>query len=221
MNKRSLIFQCILFLLPWKLRKFFLKKMGVRLGKHAKIGYSLVMCENTELGDYSSIGHLNCIRGLAQLKLGTSSIIGNLNWITGLLNSNGRFENQHRKSSLILGAHSAITHRHYIDCTNEIVIGTFSTFAGIRSQILTHSVNIYKNAQESKPVSIGNYVFVGTGSIVLPGSTIADYCVVSAGSVVKGSNKEDYVLLSGNPAIKVKDLPENAEYFLRKQGAVN
>lgn len=35
-----------------------------------------------------------------------------------------------------------------------------------------------------KPVKIGNYVYVGSGAIILPGVTIGDHSIVGAGAVV-------------------------------------
>jgi acetyltransferase-like isoleucine patch superfamily enzyme len=37
-----------------------------------------------------------------------------------------------------------------------------------------------------KPIAIGNNVFIGAGSIILPGTTIGDNVIIGAGSVVKG-----------------------------------
>ncbi|AOG60972.1 maltose O-acetyltransferase [Spiroplasma helicoides] len=56
-----------------------------------------------------------------------------------------------------------------------------------------------------KKVVIGNNVWIGGGSIILPGVTIGDNVVVGAGSVVTksfGSN----VVIGGNPAKVIKKL---------------
>lgn len=55
-----------------------------------------------------------------------------------------------------------------------------------------------------KPVSIGNETFIGANSVILPGSSIGDYCIIGAGSVIKG-NIENYSIMIGNPAKKVGD----------------
>ncbi len=49
------------------------------------------------------------------------------------------------------------------------------------------------------PVSIGSDVFVGAGSIIMPGVRIGDRCVVGAGSVVTRSIP-DGTVAAGNPA---------------------
>ena len=55
--------------------------------------------------------------------------------------------------------------------------------------IFTHSTHLRcvskKNMDtEKKPVKIGNYVYVGSGAIVLPGVAIGDNSVIGAGAVV-------------------------------------
>lgn len=48
-------------------------------------------------------------------------------------------------------------------------------------------------------VSIGENVFIGTGSTVLMGTTIGDNCIVGSNSEVKGDFPRDSVI-AGNPA---------------------
>lgn len=57
----------------------------------------------------------------------------------------------------------------------------------------------------SKPVSIGDDVWIGGGSIILPGVTIGCNVVVGAGSVVT-KNVPDNVVIAGNPARIIKKL---------------
>ncbi len=56
----------------------------------------------------------------------------------------------------------------------------------------------------SKPVIIGNDVWVGTGSIILPGVTISDGAVIAAGSVVT-RDVEKMTIVAGKPAQKVRE----------------
>jgi len=48
-------------------------------------------------------------------------------------------------------------------------------------------------------IIIGNNVFIGMNSIILPNTTIGNNCVIGAGSVVRGKIPDDSVLM-GNPA---------------------
>lgn len=63
-----------------------------------------------------------------------------------------------------------------------------------------------------KPVLIDDYSFIGAGSIILPGTSIGKYCVVGAGSVLKGTY-EDYSIIVGNPAKKIGDTRDWGEKF--------
>ncbi len=53
-------------------------------------------------------------------------------------------------------------------------------------------------------VSIGEYTFIGTSSVILAGTTIGKGCIVGAGSIVKG-NFPDYSVIAGNPSKIVGD----------------
>ena len=56
-----------------------------------------------------------------------------------------------------------------------------------------------------RPVTIENGAWIGAGCIVLPGVTIAQDCMVGAGSVVARST-EPSSLYAGNPCKKIKTL---------------
>lgn len=55
------------------------------------------------------------------------------------------------------------------------------------------------------PITIGNYVWIGGGAIVLPGVTIGDNCVIGAGSVVTKSIPANSVA-AGNPCRIIRKL---------------
>jgi len=61
-----------------------------------------------------------------------------------------------------------------------------------------------KQPHQSKPVIIGNDVWVGTGSIILPGVTICDGAIIAAGSVVT-KDVEKMSIVAGTPAQKVRE----------------
>jgi carbonic anhydrase/acetyltransferase-like protein (isoleucine patch superfamily) len=61
-----------------------------------------------------------------------------------------------------------------------------------------------------RPITIGNNVFIGMGSILLPGTTIGDNVIVAAGSVVRGTIPSDALVL-GNPATVVDTLTGRAD----------
>lgn len=59
---------------------------------------------------------------------------------------------------------------------------------------------------ESLPITIGDYAWIGANTTVLKGVTIAEGCIVGAGSVVTKDLTEPNSLYSGAPAKFVKKL---------------
>lgn len=142
----------------------------------------------------ASIGAFNIAVHLDRIHLGKSSTIGRSNWITGFPTGTGSRHFAHDKeriSELIIGKESAITKNHHIDCTNRIKIGDFVTIAGYRSQFLTHSIDVYKNRQDSHPITIDDYCFVSTSVVILGGATLPAYSVLAAGAVLAKNMKRN------------------------------
>lgn len=214
----------LLCILPWRLRRIALASFfGYKIHPSARIGFSLIYPEKLEMGANARIGSLTVCKGISLLKMGERSSIGNLNWITGFPAHDSSFfaADVGRRPELILGEHSAVTNRHSLDCTNSVQIGRFTTFAGIRSQILTHSIDLQECRQSSKPVTIGEYCFVGTGCVLLGGSILPDFSVLGASSLLNKQHSEPYFLYAGNPAKPVKALSKEMGYFTRTVGFVH
>lgn len=218
-----LVVALLTLIFPWKLRRVLLCWIfKYNIHPTARVGYTVLYCKHVDLGPGSFIGHLNIIKGLDTLKMDAYSIIGNLNWITGFPSSdNSHFSHQiDRKPILYIGEHSAITSRHIIDCTNSVTIGKFTTVAGYRSVILTHSINLGNNIQEAHPINIGEYCFLGTCCTLLGGSNLPDYSVLGANSLLNRVFDDRYVLYGGIPAKAVKRLDPSSKYFNRVVGFV-
>jgi len=66
----------------------------------------------------------------------------------------------------------------------------------------SHSIvnNEGERINPSKGIVVGNHVWIGTRSMLLKGSRIADDCIVGAGSIVTGAFDEGRCALAGNPA---------------------
>lgn len=79
-----------------------------------------------------------------------------------------------------------------------IKIGNNVTMTG--SRVLTHDASLKKTIGYSKTgkVHIGNDVFIGVGSIVLPNTTIGSRVVIGAGTVVAKDVPDNSVAV-GNP----------------------
>ena len=210
-------------LLPEKLRiRFFNSVLKWDIDASARISrLTLINAEHVKMGRNSRIGACTVIKELHTVLLGDEASIGRLNWITGFPRY-GKIHFAHvagRDPSLVIGDHSSITNRHLIDCTDRFEIGRFSTFAGFRSQVLTHSIDLGLSIQSCKPISIGDYSFVGTGCVLLGGASIPSFAIVAAGSVVTDELHEERALYGGIPARMLKAL-EGIQYFDRKVGRV-
>jgi acetyltransferase-like isoleucine patch superfamily enzyme len=210
--------------LPWFLKRMLLQALwGYRLHPTARIGLALVFPVELVMEAGSSIGHLTVCKGLKRLHLGEHSSIGRGNWITGFpLGPHRHFAHQpDRVPELVLGAHSAITNRHLIDCTNSVRIGAFTTFAGFASQILTHSIDLAESRQSSAPVLIGDHCFIGTNCVLLGGSRLPDRSVLGAKSLLNKAHDQPLTLYAGVPAKPVKPLSPDLKYFHRPEGFVH
>jgi acetyltransferase-like isoleucine patch superfamily enzyme len=62
---------------------------------------------------------------------------------------------------------------------------------------------IIEQGYDHKPVVIGNDVWIGANSFVMPGAHIGDGVIVSAGSVVGAKPIEPYSIVAGNPARRI------------------
>jgi acetyltransferase-like isoleucine patch superfamily enzyme len=211
------------FALPWEMRRSFLEKQfGYQIHPSCRIGFSWIFPTRLIMEEGSQIGTLTVCKNIALLHVKAHASIGNGNWITGFpLGSSPHFAHeQDRQPQLIVGEHSAITHRHLIDCTNSVTIGKFTTMAGFQSQILTHSIDLEKNRQSSAPVRIGDYCFVGTNCVLLADSVLPDFCVLGAKSLLNKAFSESHQLYGGVPARAIEKLSPDFEYFRRTKGFV-
>lgn len=211
----------VLAFMPWGLKRVFMKKfLGYKLHKNSYIGFSVVNAKNLSMADNAKIGHLNIVRNMSILKMKYSSTIGNLNWISGEAFDQIEEKKDKKNSFLKIGSNSAITNRHYLDCSGGLSIGEFTIFAGVKSTLLTHSIDIEKSVQKLNSIKIGDYCFISSNCIFIGGSSLPSYSVVGAGSVIRNQFDKTYFLYSGNPAQPIKNISKNSNYFSREKGHV-
>jgi maltose O-acetyltransferase len=76
----------------------------------------------------------------------------------------------------------------------------------------THDVNDEHFQLLAKPVVIGNYAWICTGAMILPGVTVGEGGVVAAGAVVS-RDVPPYHVVAGNPAKVVRtDRSQKLDY---------
>lgn len=88
------------------------------------------------------------------------------------------------------------------------------------SMVLTH-VNPYIHFEKimnasANPVIIKEGAFVAVKSILLPGVTIGEYAMVTAGSIVS-KNVDPYTIVRGNPAVKVADYSRRMKNIVKTE----
>jgi acetyltransferase-like isoleucine patch superfamily enzyme len=219
-----MILKILTFLLPWSLRRRALTRFyGFTIHPSAHIGLAWVFPSKLVMAANAKIDHFTVAINLDRLEMDKGAIIGRGNWITGFPvgTDSPHFRHQAgRRPELHLGESAAITKNHHIDCTNLITIGAFATIAGYNSQLLTHSINVMDNCQDSHPITIGAYTFVGTNVIVLGGAALPAYSVLGAKSLLNKAYSEEWKLYGGVPAQFLRDIPRTAKYFNRTDGFV-
>jgi acetyltransferase-like isoleucine patch superfamily enzyme len=221
--KRDDVVQGLALMLPWSIRRRILHRLlGYELHPTSRIGFAWVSARKVVLEANASIGHGTVCRGLDLLWMKDSATIGRGNWITGLPSAHkGHYEQQRgRQPQLIVEEHAAITSQHLVDCTNSITLGRFSTIAGFRSQLLTHTIDLERNVQTSAPITIGEYCFVGTNSLVLGNASLPSFSVLASSSLLNKSYSEQYQLYGGVPAVPLRKLSPEYAYFKRATGFV-
>jgi acetyltransferase-like isoleucine patch superfamily enzyme len=219
-----MLLKMLTMLLPWKLRRVALNKwFGYSIHPTARIGLSWIFPKQLVMAEQTRIDHFTVAVNLLRIEMKANSKIGRSNWITGFPQGHSRhFTHQpERQAVLTLGESSAITKHHHIDCTTAITIGAFSTIAGYYSQLLTHSINVIENRQDSEPIFIGDYTFIGTNVVILGGSSLPAFSVLGAKSLLNKAFTEEWFLYGGVPAKGVQPIPRDAKYFSRHQGFVN
>ena len=93
-----------------------------------------------------------------------------------------------------------------------ITIGDHVTIAK-NTQFFTHDGAVWVFRDEFPdvdvfaPVRVGNNVFIGAYSIILPGTVIGNNCIIGAGSLVRGTIPDNSVA-AGVPARVIKTVAE-------------
>lgn len=94
-----------------------------------------------------------------------------------------------------------------IVCSTKVSIGRY-TIIGPDTLIYDRKIHEYLpecgwltcRKKTGKPITIGDYCYIGTRCVILKGVTIGDHCVVGAGSVIIKDVPPGH-LAQGNPAV--------------------
>jgi len=75
--------------------------------------------------------------------------------------------------------------------------------AGFQSQFISHTINIKENQQTSRPISIGDYSFVGSNSVLVGGAALPNCCVFCAKLLLNMAYTPTHRLYGRVPARKL------------------
>src|SRR5688500_2352057 len=201
---------------------------GYRIGKRVHIGVSIIDAQECEIADDVLIGHLNLVLGVKKISIGDHTKIGHLNIIRGGDEVRlGRYSEIMRTNQInsipdpdvvnptdprfSLGDGSIVTTGHKIDFTDRVEIGRRSIIGGRNSSLWTH------NRQRTRPISIGDFVYVGSEIRMARGGSIPSRCIVGIGFVITGTFCEEGYLIAGVPAKSIKQLSEEDQFLIERK----
>lgn len=107
---------------------------------------------------------------------------------------------------LEVGDNVVIGYDNFIQALGGLTIGNnVSMGPGVKIWSVNHDyedadVPVEDQGQSHKPVNIGDNVFIASSSFIMPGTSLPEGCIVSAGSVVGAKPYRPFSILSGNPA---------------------
>lgn len=88
---------------------------------------------------------------------------------------------------------------------NHVNLAQGITITALNHNFEDSSKRIDEQGISTKPVVIGDDVWIGANAVVLPGVTIGSHCVVAAGAVVT-KDVPDHTLVGGVPAKIIKNI---------------
>jgi putative colanic acid biosynthesis acetyltransferase WcaF len=105
--------------------------------------------------------------------------------------------------------HVTIGHRSFLgkvhlDAWEHITIGSNVLLNEARLFAGSHDVNSPDFKLKPRPITVGDWAWIATGVMVLPGVQVGEAAVVGAGSVV-ATDVPAYEVWAGNPARRVAD----------------
>ena len=130
----------------------------------------------------SSIRSFNIIKLLSLIDL-DGAFLGKGNRIYGFKTPNLIPEKQ---CIFKMGEKSELSGKHFFDVSNEIIIGKNVVVGGFNSVFWTHGYD-YKRTFKSRPIRIGDNVFIGSHSTLTHGVNINDNITIGTRSVITKS----------------------------------
>lgn len=158
------------------------------------------------LGRDSSIHWRAQFNNPAGVTIGHNTIIGNDAFL------DGRFKREQVKNE---GKAAAYLRQLTGKGKRPLTIGNNVSIAGeVRIYTMEHDIDSATFAEIGAPVTIEDYVVVGTRVTILPGVTIGEGAVVASGAVVT-RDVPPYTVVGGVPAKFIRDRSRDLTYTLK------
>lgn len=104
------------------------------------------------------------------------------------------------KGPFVVGKYCNIGFHNHIDCRRGVYVGNYVTFAtGVCIWTLHHDYNDIGFCCKGGPVHIGDYAWICSHSIILPGVKIGTGAVIASGAVVT-KDVAPWTIVGGIPA---------------------
>lgn len=102
-----------------------------------------------------------------------------------------------------IGANSRLTLADTITIGNNVMIGPEVIIMTSGHHYLNSDKLMRLQGQYSRPVQVGDDVWIGGRAIIMPGIVIGNGAVIGAGAIVT-KNVDSYTVVAGNPAKVIK-----------------
>ncbi len=116
-----------------------------------------------------------------------------------------------KKENITIGVGCSINHNVFIQGREKVVLGNYVTLSP-RVMILDDGIveadvfnKVRAKRHYSKPVVIGDHVWVGAGAIILAGVTVGEQAIIAAGSVVAEDVPARHIV-GGVPAKPIREV---------------
>jgi maltose O-acetyltransferase len=118
------------------------------------------------------------------------------------------------RRQLVIGERTVINQRCRLDARGGLKIGNdVSISPDVHILTADHDVFSPELSGRRSSVEIGDFVFIGSRAMILPGCNIGRGAVIAAGAVVT-KDVEELTVVAGVPARAIAKRPDNFEYVL-------
>jgi acetyltransferase-like isoleucine patch superfamily enzyme len=173
----------------------------------ARIGFCLLAVDTLRLGQGTRIASFNYFR-CRRVTVRQRARIGSFNYFSGpfsiLLSDSATIgrRNVFKRSELVrfrpallrLGRRSSFSSGHYVNLDASVLVGAESVVGGIGCQFWTHGF-VHMSDRRTRSlvlgaISIGDNVYIGSGSVLNPGTCVGRDVSIAANASVSGNVSE-------------------------------